>query len=133
MLKLWKPLISPVFLIGVLSYACVRLARMGYFELPQLINNYLSDLVCMPIILTFCLIGVRVIKRLPEYELIGLQVFSMATFYAVFFEGFLPLYSDVYTADAGDVLAYYLGAGCYYFFLEGIGFQASAKEVYEQV
>ncbi len=68
----------------------------------------------MPVILTLCLVGVRIIKRLPVFELTLKMVFKMTLFYAVLFEWMLPhYYPNTYTADFFDVIAYAMGGLSY--------------------
>ncbi len=112
----WRLFISPVFLIAVIGYAYVRLGRIGWFYVPQMLNDYLADLVCLPIILTCCLAGVRMMKEIPNYQLNWFMVLGMTIFYAVLFEWILPQQSSNHTADWGDVIAYFIGASCYYYF-----------------
>jgi len=109
-----KPLIRSYFILSVILYILVRLGHLGYYELPRLINNYLSDFLCMPIILTISLVGVRLIKRIPDFTLSPFMIFGMTTFYAVFFEFYLPRTSAIYTSDGFDVLMYYSGAFTYW-------------------
>lgn len=111
---MWRPLLHPFFLICLAAYLYVRLGRWEIFEVPIFVNNYLADFACMPIILTFCLVGVRKVKRMPHFELTIVMILGMTTFYALLFEWILPTQSFIYTSDFGDVLAYFLGAGCFY-------------------
>lgn len=110
-----RRLFHPLFLLSVSLYIGVRLWRLSEFSIPSSINGYVTDLVCMPIILTLCLIGVRVLKKVPHYELNAVQIFSMTAFYAILFEYYLPSSNSIYTADFFDVIAYFTGATIYYF------------------
>jgi hypothetical protein len=107
------PLLHPLFIFSLVAYAIVRMNRWGWLELPDFLNHYLADLVCMPIILTFCLIGVRWVKRLPLFRLSWGMILSMTLFYALLFEGLLPLKSNHHTGDFIDVIMYFLGALMY--------------------
>lgn len=110
-----RPFFRPYFILSVLAYAFVRLSRQGWYDLPEFVNSYLTDFLCMPIILTFCLVGVRWIKRIPDFRLTPLMIFGMTAFYAVLFEWILPQQSSVYTADVLDALMYFLGALLFWF------------------
>lgn len=111
-----KALLQPVFVISVFLYLMVRVARLGAFELPSLINSYLTDFLCMPIILTLSCIGVRLVKRLPNLRLTRFMIFGMTSFYALLFEYFLPNQNKIYTSDPWDVVMYFSGAVLYFQF-----------------
>jgi len=109
-----KALLQPVFVICVSLYLLVRVARLGAIELPILINSYLTDFLCMPIILTLSCIGVRFVKRLPSFHLNSFMIFGMTSFYALLFEYFLPNQNKIYSADSWDVVTYFSGALFYF-------------------
>lgn len=105
-----RPFFRSYFVLSILAYTFVRLSRRNNYDLPEFVNSYLTDFLCMPIILTLCLVGVRWIKRVPEFRLTLPMIFGMTAFYAVLFEWILPLRSPIYSADIFDVLMYFLGA-----------------------
>lgn len=111
---MFKPLFDRLFIIAVLAYAVVRLARLNVYTLPNWINGYLSDLVCMPIVLTLALVGVRFFKRLPNYQLTSPMIFGLTVGYSIYFEWVLPNTSSAYTADKLDVAFYFIGAVVYW-------------------
>lgn len=111
---MFKPLFDRLFIIALLAYAFVRLARLNLYAIPDWINSYLSDLVCMPIVLTLALVGVRFFKRLPQYQLTSGMVFGLTVGYSIYFEWALPGASSAYTADGLDVLFYFIGATVYW-------------------
>ena len=115
---MWRPLIHPIFLVAVVAYLMVRINRQGWINLPTLLNDYLADLVCMPIILCFCLVGVRWIKKIPQFWLSWRMILSMTLFYAIIFEWLLPLKSNEYTGDILDVVMYFVGALVYGWFMQ---------------
>lgn len=109
-----QPLFQPYFWLGVVLYLIVRIGRLGAYNLPELINNYLTDFICMPLILTLCLVGVRLAKQLPQFILSPSMIISMTAFYSVLFEYLLPMQSIQYTADGIDVVMYFTGAAFYW-------------------
>jgi hypothetical protein len=113
---MFKPLLKPYFLIAIALYIIVRLGRLSWYTPNEWVNNYMNDLLCMPIILTICLVGVRYLKRLPQFNLTPIMIFGMTTFYAVLFEYSLPNSSPLYTADIIDVIMYFAGAVFYWFY-----------------
>jgi hypothetical protein len=92
----------------------VHFFRLVNQPLPKLVNNYLTDFLCMPLILTICLAGVRYLKKIPNFKLSLPMILGMTTFYAVLFEWFLPLNNLQYHADLVDVALYFLGAFVYF-------------------
>jgi len=105
-----NPLIKEkYFILSIVLYAIVQLSRHYEFYLPEFLNNYLTDFLCMPIVLTLCLFGIRVIHKKEHLELNGFMIISMTLFYAVLFEFILPKYSTNYTADPLDVMMYFFG------------------------
>ncbi len=78
------------------------------------LKNYLNDLLCMPIILTICLLGVHFIKKDKSIRISLFSALSLATFYSLYFEIILPRITERYTADIYDVFLYFTGALIFY-------------------
>ena len=77
--------------------------------LPYFINNYINDILCIPIVLKFSQIIIRYIKSDKQLQLpIVLQI-TVTVLYALFFEFFVPKWNVRYTADWWDVTAYFMG------------------------
>ncbi len=104
-----KYLITPYFILSLLGYLFVRLSRLGLYSIPTFLNNYLTDFLCMPIVLTLSLIGVRLIKRDPTISLTPTMIYGMTAFYAILFEWILPHQHAKYTQDPIDVIMYFIG------------------------
>ena len=113
---MFQPLFDRFFIIASGCYGLVRLARLNLYHIPDWINGCLSDLVCMPIVLTLSLIGVRILKRLPKYQLTAPMIFGLTAGYAIYFEWILPSTSALYTRDSLDVLSYFIGAVIYWYY-----------------
>ncbi|WP_133685759.1 hypothetical protein [Maribacter spongiicola] len=96
----------PVFIItGLLVYLLQRYNA----DIPTLINNYLNDFLCMPIVLKIGLFSIRYIKS-DEHIVLPLPLQIITTFlFIIYFEVVLPSYNERYTADILDVAAYSLG------------------------
>lgn len=104
-----KLLVKPYFLLLSIVYLITRYLKSTNLELPIFIKNHLTDLLCMPIILTLCLVFVRIVKRIPNYVLTPFMIFSMTAFYAVLFEYIAPKSNPNQTGDWIDVLMYGIG------------------------
>jgi hypothetical protein len=112
MLKAWgityvKRFYFPVFVtIALVVYTLQRFS----VALPSLINNYLNDLLCMPIVLKIAQLAVRYLKKDGHLQLPIALVGILTLGYACYFEWFLPQFNSRYTADGIDVFLYFTGA-----------------------
>lgn len=82
--------------------------------LPEWINNYLNDFLCMPIVL---FIGQFAIRKLKGDKILRLPcplILTLTLFYSFYFEYYLPRINLRYTADFLDVVLYFSGAVFFY-------------------
>ncbi|MCK8140384.1 hypothetical protein MW871_00615 [Flavobacterium sp. I-SCBP12n] len=108
-----KILYGLLFIIALTIYALQRL----HFSLPSLINNYLNDLLYVPIALGAIQFIIRRLKKDPLFQLpLGFILF-LSSFYSFYFEYYLPKVNVRYTADWIDVLLYFIG-GVVFFLLQ---------------
>ncbi len=105
-LKHIKDYYFPVFVgMAILIY----IAQQYSFALPALLNNYVNDFLCMPIVLKICQYTVQRLKSDGNLQLpIGLA-FTLSLFYALYFELVLPKFNTRYTTDWMDVALYGFG------------------------
>ncbi|MCC9041667.1 hypothetical protein LNQ81_02980 [Myroides sp. M-43] len=96
-------------LVGMLIYI---LQRLG-IPLPSIINNYLNDMLSIPITL-FIILGVVRTWRGKAYLLSVPMIISVVAYYAIYFEYYLPMYHPRYTADILDIGCYSLGGIIFY-------------------
>lgn len=108
-------LLSPYFIFGWMLYFSIRLCRTFDVNIPDWINGYLTDLLCMPLVFMICLAGVRIIKRNPQIEINKWLILVLFVEYALVFEWILPAKSQIYTADVIDVVMYAAGSIFFYF------------------
>lgn len=113
-----KPVINPMFFLFCTIYLLVHIGRFLQLGFPIWLNGYLTDLLCMPMVLALSLVGVRWIKKIPDYILNIRLIIAMTIFYSVYFEMYLPSISSKYTADIIDVSMYFIGAIVYWFFYQ---------------
>lgn len=105
------------FLVFVGIASAVYIAQQLSFHLPHLINNYLNDLLCMPIVLKICQYAVRFIKK-DQHIVIPIKIsFTLTVLYALYFEFLLPKFNNRYTADAIDIILYFMGL-FFFFWIE---------------
>jgi hypothetical protein len=105
----------PIFVGSLAVYILIRLLRKNNYDIPEWINGYLTDLICIPIVLMICLALVRSIKRDSLIEIKPWLIALICIEYALIFEWFLPQKSSIYTADWIDVLMYFFGGIIFFF------------------
>lgn len=107
-----------LFLVCTALFLTGRIMVLLEIHQSSWLKNYLNDLLCMPIILTICLIGVQFIKNDKTIRISLFSALSLATFYSLYFEVILPLIMERYTADIYDVFLYFTGALVFYLLQE---------------
>ncbi|MHA7942285.1 hypothetical protein ACJOV8_004350 [Formosa sp. 3Alg 14/1] len=106
----------PVFLTSLALASFIYLSSVFNLQLPNWITFYVNDALCMPLVLSFCLIGVRLIKSDKNVYLTVLPIALLTLLYALLFEWWLPQSNPRYTADWIDVMLYVLGSFAFYFY-----------------
>lgn len=103
-----KTLKNKFFITGVaISFVVYVLQRLKV-NLPLFINNYLNDILSIPITLFVVLAVIRGIKG-ENYKLSKPMIISVVIYYSIYFEYYLPQFNTRYTADYIDVICYCLG------------------------
>lgn len=104
-----KALFQPYFLIASVLYLLIRSLRFLEVKVPDFLNSYAADLLCMPIILSIILFIVQKVKRNDSLALPITGIIIVTSYWAFYFEYYLPSTSEMYTADVVDVAMYVLG------------------------
>ncbi|MBK7129372.1 MAG: hypothetical protein IPH66_08435 [Crocinitomicaceae bacterium] len=107
LIKIW---LHPGFLGCVATYLVVFIWRKSHLTIPDFINGYLTDLVCMPFVLLICLGCVHIIKRNTNLTIPWWVILLVFAEYALLFEWILPARNSIYTADIWDVGMYAIGS-----------------------
>ncbi|NRT13004.1 hypothetical protein [Flavobacterium sp. 14A] len=107
-----KILYSLMFVIAASIYVLQKLT----IALPLVVNNYLNDLLCMPLVFGALTFIVRKLKNEPQFILPFGFIFILSSYYAVFFEYYLPRTNTRYTSDWLDVALYFIGGMLFYFY-----------------
>lgn len=105
-------LYSIMLVIAASIYVLQKLA----IDLPQLLNNYLNDLLCIPLILGVLTFIIRQLKKNHRFKLPFGFIFILSSYYAVYFEYYLPKNNSRYTSDWIDVALYFLGGMLFYLY-----------------
>ena len=105
------------FVLLLIALAIYSMQRLG-LQLPAIINNYVNDLLCLPLLLGVMNYIIRFLKKEQSYVFpIGFILF-LASYYSVYFELYLPTVNARYTADWIDVYLYFSGGLGYYFYMK---------------
>lgn len=84
-------------------------------SLPTIINNYVNDLLFLPLTLGAITCIIRWLKKDDFFELSFVFVLLLSGFYSFYFEYYLPQFNSRYTGDWIDAILYFLGAFAYIF------------------
>ena len=84
--------------------------------LPSLIDNYINDFLCLPIVLGGISFVIQRLKKDNKYRFPFAFIIFMAAYYSFFFEYYLPKHNPRYTGDWIDVLLYFSGALAFFFY-----------------
>lgn len=84
--------------------------------LPSLIDNYVNDFLCVPIVLGGILFLTQWLKKDDNYRFSFTFIIFIASYYSFYFEYYLPKDNPRYTADWIDVLLYFSGALTFFFY-----------------
>jgi len=100
----------------ILSLYLVNRYLLTVLGLAQYKIPYLNDVLCLPVVLTLALwLHQKLFPQNCRHRLNAAQVIFVVLYFAIFFEGILPIISARYTRDYLDILAYALGGLAYYF------------------
>jgi len=103
-----------LFLFLILIYVAGRILRSEKIIIPW-INSYLSDVLCLPIILSLIQFLIqKYIIRNPGYRLGIYHIILTIVYFSLVFEWYLPKHNPHFTYDPLDILAYSLGGVLFY-------------------
>lgn len=102
-------------MVCVAAYFFVFLLRRQELAMSQFIQFYLTDFLCLPIILCLTLMFLRLYKKNEILHLTPLKIIAAFIYVSLLFEIFLPKYFSGYTADIFDVVSYGFWGIIYYF------------------
>ncbi|WP_430907930.1 hypothetical protein [Maribacter sp. 2-571] len=105
-MKAIKTFYFPIFLVGAL---CTYTAQRFGWYVPELVNNYLNDFLCMPIVLKMCQYSVRFVRSDKTIVVPLTLKITLTLLFSFYFEYLLPIFAPRYTSDGLDVVAYFTG------------------------
>ena len=119
--RLKDHIINNIFWKGRVLYClmCITAGIIYYRQslmlyLPWYVNDYLNDLLCMPLVLGLLSSTVRYLKQDSSFKFSRSFIVGQVLYYSVYFECYLPEADSRYTADWIDILLYFLGGFLFY-------------------
>ncbi|GGF71362.1 hypothetical protein SAMN05444281_1898 [Wenyingzhuangia marina] len=112
--RFFKPMQLIYFVLVIIALTVYSLKQHGY-QLPLFINNFLNDLLCLPIVLGIITRVIQFLKKDSEFKLPIGFIICLATYYSIYFEYYQPRVNNRYTSDWIDVLLYFIGGFSYFF------------------
>ena len=112
-LSIYKIIYFSMCISALTIYSMQRLR----LPLNAVINNYVNDFLCLPILLGGISFGIRYLKKDACFRLPFIFIIGMAAYYAAYFEYYLPQFNPRYTGDWIDVALYFFG-GLSFFYAE---------------
>ena len=101
----------------LLVIACsIFILQKAQLPLPQWVNNYWNDLLSIPLVLGALTYSIRWLKKDDKFEFSLGFVIVLSSYYAIYFEYYLPKNNSRYTSDWIDVLLYFSGGLLFYLF-----------------
>lgn len=84
-------------------------------KLPLFFQNYCNDVLILPLVL-WVVLGVLTWVKGTKAHVSWMMMLSIAVYYSLFFEWYMPRVHSRYTADIYDVLCYFIGGGVFMMF-----------------
>ncbi len=107
---------SPLFIICLVLFIIHQVLQKVYGQHYPLIDNYLDNLLAMPVILSLFLAErIALFKKGKNYRLPPTDIIIATLYIILITEIFFPLLSNKYSADWADVIFYCLGSVLFYF------------------
>ncbi|MFT7155025.1 MAG: hypothetical protein ACI8Q1_000024 [Parvicella sp.] len=85
-----------------------------HFNLPAALDNYFTDVLCIPLVLGSTLVVLQKLKKDSNLILTALQIVTTVVYFSIVFEWLLPEYNAIYTGDDLDVVCYAVGGIAFY-------------------
>ena len=104
-----------ILILGLIVLYAFQIWYKLFSTYQGFIRDHLADLLALQLILTFGLIVVRKIKKLPFFYLNTYVILFAFIYTSILFEFILPKFDDKFTSDYIDILFYAAGTIIFYF------------------
>lgn len=101
-------------LLSLIVFLWVQMLKHFSIIGPNWIFHHLNDFLVIPIVATFSLNVVWLIKGDKNIRLNIFTILSLLALFSIYFEYYLPMQSHRYTGDVWDVVCYFLGGAVFY-------------------
>jgi len=101
------------FIVMILIGGSIYVLQRIDVNLPLFLNNYLNDILSIPITLFIILAVVQLFKG-KAYKLSIWMIMFIVAYYAIYFEYYLPQFHPRYTSDILDIGCYMIGGIIFY-------------------
>ncbi|MEX2596343.1 MAG: hypothetical protein WEC59_05370 [Salibacteraceae bacterium] len=92
------------------SFICYKLVELTG-QAPSFLTSYFEDIIVMPLLLKTALITIQSLsKRWSDYVIKVQDIVIITVLMSIYFEGVLPYFNPVFTADIIDVVYYSFGS-----------------------
>ncbi|EOZ96088.1 hypothetical protein A33Q_2681 [Indibacter alkaliphilus LW1] len=109
---------NPWFLTAATLFWINQLLEKVFVVFIPFVHAYLDDLMAMPVVLGITLQVYRWIHPAKSrFTFTWTQVLIAVLYFSFLFEWLLPKYSNLYTSDYWDILAYAIGAIFFYYLI----------------
>lgn len=106
--------LHPQLAAAIVIYLGVQIARRMDLPIPELLNSYLTDLLCIPILLGLSRIVLISLRGTRQSFLDKYKIGFAFVYVCIVFEFWLPSHNAIYTSDIIDILCYGIGAIVFY-------------------
>jgi Na+-transporting NADH:ubiquinone oxidoreductase subunit NqrB len=96
-------------ILGIVLYLFVQYSRKTGLLIPELINSYLTDFICLPLLLSINTFIIRRVFKKKTFTPNYWMVINVILLFFLVFEILLPTSSSKYTQDWWDGLFYLFG------------------------
>ncbi|TDH21620.1 hypothetical protein EXU57_19145 [Segetibacter sp. 3557_3] len=108
---------SPLFLVSLILFLLHQCAQKLWGLQFSLVDNYLDNLVAMPVILPLLQAErIGLFRKSQAFKLSRMDVVGATTYIIIISEVVFPSVSNRFTADWRDVLCYAAGGYLFYIF-----------------
>lgn len=101
--------------LSILIALLVQAALHFSYPVPVWVSSYLKDFLVIPIVATFCLNCVWILKKDKSIRLNLFTIFTLVFIYSFLFEFYFPKKIQFYVSDPWDVVCYASGGIVFYF------------------
>ena len=105
---------SIIYCLMVITAGTIYYSQCVNLSLPWYVNDYLNDLLCIPLVLGLLSFAIRYLKNDSSFQFSISFIIGLALYYSLYFEYYLPDVNSRYTSDWIDIVLYFFGSILFY-------------------